>query len=417
MDKLETKIHIIGAGISGLIAAKVLEENGFSPVILEATDKAGGRVKTDLVDGYQLDHGFQVLLTAYPEAKKHLDFQELDLQEFLPGAAIFKNREQKIIGNPLKDKSLFFSTLFSGIGNFSDKFKVLKLNSILKKKSLSEIFSDKERSTFSYLTDFGFSKEIIDDFFKPFFSGIFLETKLETSSRMFEFVFKMFGEGSAAIPKKGMEAIPMQLVQKLNHTRIKFNTKVVEIKSNEIILDDGSKLESHYTIVATEAINLVKALNRNPMEWRSCHNLYFETENKVIRKNLIGLIAKKGALINNISYNTSLKCFSKGKKELLSVTIIDDQNLSAEELVIRVKKELEDYCGIDIIRMIKQYDIPIALPKIEDLKYKVSPSETRLRNNLLLAGDTLLNGSLNAAMISGETAAYGLIEVWGNTDS
>jgi phytoene dehydrogenase-like protein len=118
MDKRETKIHIIGAGISGLIAAKVLEENGFSPVILEATDKVGGRVKTDLVDGYQLDHGFQVLLTAYPEAKKHLDFQELDLQEFLPGAVVFKNKKQKIIGDPLKDPSLVFSTLFSGIGNY-----------------------------------------------------------------------------------------------------------------------------------------------------------------------------------------------------------------------------------------------------------------------------------------------------------
>jgi len=114
---------------------------------------------------------------------------------------------------------------------------VLKLNSTLKKKSLSEIFSDKEQSTLSYLCDFGFSSEIINDFFKPFFSGIFLETKLETSSRMFEFVFKMFGEGSAAIPRKGMEAIPKQLSQKLKQTTIKFNTKVATIEGEEITVD------------------------------------------------------------------------------------------------------------------------------------------------------------------------------------
>ena len=66
------KIHIIGAGVSGLIAAQVLEEKGFSPIIMEATDRVGGRVKTDIVDGYQLDHGFQVLLTAYPAAQKYL---------------------------------------------------------------------------------------------------------------------------------------------------------------------------------------------------------------------------------------------------------------------------------------------------------------------------------------------------------
>jgi protoporphyrinogen oxidase len=414
MDKRDAKIYIIGAGVSGLIAAKILEDNGFYPVILEATDRIGGRVKTDLVDGYQLDHGFQVLLTAYPAAKRHLDLEALDLQYFLPGAAIFKNKSQKIIGDPLKDMSLLFSTLFSGIGTISDKLKVVQLNNKLKKKSLSAIFSDKEQSTFSYLTNFGFSKEMVNDFFRPFFSGIFLETQLETSSRMFEFVYKMFGEGSASIPKKGMEAIPKQLQEKLNNTVIKLNTKVAAIKNEEITLVDGETLESHFIIVAAEATNLVEGLKNRPTEWKSCHSLYFETDNKVIGKRLIGLIAKRGSLINNIFYNTNLKAISKGKKELLSVTIIDNQNLTTEQLIKQVKSELKDYCGIDVIRLIKQYDIPMALPKLEGLKYEVLPSETRLNTNVFLAGDTVLNGSLNAAMISGESAACGLIERWSN---
>lgn len=417
MEKRDAKIYIIGAGVSGLIAAKVLEDNGFYPVILEATDRVGGRVKTDLVDGYQLDHGFQVLLTAYPAAKKYLDFDALDLQLFLPGAAIFKNKNQKIIGDPLKDMSLLFYTLFSGIGTISDKLKVLKLNNKLKKKNLSAIFSDKEQSTLSYLMDFGFSKEMVDDFFRPFFSGIFLETQLETSSRMFEFVYKMFGEGSASIPKKGMEAIPIQLQGKLNNTVIKFNTKVASVENEEITLVDGETLVSDFTIIATDATNLVKGFKNHPAEWKSCHNLYFETDSKVISKRLIGLIAKRGSLINNIFYNTSLKVTSKGKKELLSVTIIDNQNLTTEELINQVKSELKDYCGIDVIRLIKQYDIPMALPKLEGLKYEALPSETRLNTNLFLAGDTVLNGSLNAAMISGENAAFSVIESWSNAFS
>ncbi len=144
MNKQDYKIHIIGAGVSGLIAATVLEQNGFSPTIIEATERVGGRVKTDIIDGYQLDHGFQVLLTAYPAAQKYLDFESLDLQKFLPGAAIFKNGEQKIIGDPLRDKTLFFPTLFSGIGTFSDKLKIFKLNYRLRKKTLSNIFADNE---------------------------------------------------------------------------------------------------------------------------------------------------------------------------------------------------------------------------------------------------------------------------------
>ena len=134
MHKKDYKIHIIGAGISGLIAARVLENHGYHPVIIESTDRVGGRVKTDVVNGYQLDHGFQVLLTAYPAVQKHLDYEALELQKFLPGASIFKANAQKIIGDPLRNLSLLFPTLLSGIGNFSDKLKILKLNQKLKNK-------------------------------------------------------------------------------------------------------------------------------------------------------------------------------------------------------------------------------------------------------------------------------------------
>jgi phytoene dehydrogenase-like protein len=244
MNKQDYKIHIIGAGISGLIAATVLEKNGFSPIIIEATERVGGRVKTDIVNGYQLDQGFQVLLTAYPAAQKYLNFESLELQKFLPGASIFKNGKQEIIGDPIRDTSLLMSTLFARIGTLSDKLKILKLNNKLKKKTISEIFSEKEQSTLSYLVDFGFSFRMIDDFFTPFFSGIFLENKLETSSRMFEFVYKMFGEGDATLPKGGIEEIPKQLLHNLKNTTIKYKTRVSSITDGEIILSNGQNLES-----------------------------------------------------------------------------------------------------------------------------------------------------------------------------
>jgi protoporphyrinogen oxidase len=207
MSKNNVNIHIVGAGISGLIAAKVLEENGFSPVIIESSNRAGGRVKTDIIDGYQLDRGFQVLLTDYPAAKKFLDFDALALQKFVPGAAIFYNGKKSIMGDAFRDSSLLFSTIFSNAGSIVDKLKVLKLNNQLKKKKLHAIFLDEEKTTYQYLIDFGFSDKIISRFFKPFFGGIFLESELTTSSRMFEFVYKMFGEGLAVLPKEGIEDI------------------------------------------------------------------------------------------------------------------------------------------------------------------------------------------------------------------
>ena len=411
MKQKSPSIHIIGGGISGLIAARVLEEHGLSATIIEATDRLGGRVKTDVVDGYNLDHGFQVLLTAYPAAKKYLDFDALALQEFLPGSAIFKNGKQKIIGDPLRNLSLLIPTLFSEIGTVNDKLKILALNRRLKKKSIQNIFAEKEQTTLAYLENIGFSETIITDFFIPFFSGIFLENKLDTSSRMFEFVYKMFGEGNAALPKDGIQAIPKQLFEKLKNTTCVFNTKVKSVENGSIILESGEIIKSNFTIIATQASGLVSNLKNQATLWKSCDTLYFEVTKREIRKPLIGLIAAPNALINNIFYHTSLQTSATATKELLSVTVIDRQNLTNKQLVAKVQKELKELCNIDSCTFIKQYNIPMALPKLQDIEYEMLPSETRLTEAIFLAGDTQLNGSLNAAMIAGERAALEVINL------
>ncbi|MDG2151872.1 MAG: FAD-dependent oxidoreductase [Polaribacter sp.] len=404
-----SKIHIIGAGISGLIAAQVLENYGYKPTIIEGSNSVGGRVKSDLVEGYLLDRGFQVLLTSYPAAKKYIDFDALEIQRLLPGATIFKNGKSQTIGDPLRSFSLLFPTLFSSIGTFSDKLKILKLNVLLKKKEIDTIFKEDEKTTLQYLIDVGFSEEMIQTFFKPFFSGIFLEPNLETSSRMFEFVYKMFGEGLAVVPKAGIQAISNQLKDNLKNTKILLNSEVESVKNKGIILKDGSEIESDFTIIATEASQLVANLNNQETHWKTCDTLYFETSERIISRPLIGLISEENSLINNLFYHTSIQTTTKGKGELLSVTIVKNHSLSEKQLIEKITEELEDFCGITNATFIKRYQIEKALPKLDNLQYEISSTETKLTSSIFLAGDQLLNGSLNAAMIAGERAAMGVI--------
>jgi len=410
MSKNNVNIHIVGAGISGLIAAKVLEENGFSPVIIESSDRAGGRVKTDIIDGYQLDRGFQVLLTDYPAAKKFLDFDALALQKFVPGAAIFYNGKKSIMGDAFRDSSLLFSTIFSNAGSIVDKLKVLKLNNQLKKKKLHTIFLDEEKTTYQYLIDFGFSDKIISRFFKPFFGGIFLESELTTSSRMFEFVYKMFGEGLAVLPKGGIEEIPKQLLNSLTKTKFLFNRKVSSVKDDEILLSNGDKILSDYTIIATDPSPMIDNLKNQKVNWKSCQTLYFTCAKKSISKPIIGLVADKESLVNNIFYHTSISMENRNEQELLSVTVIKEHQLSEKNLVKKIQDDLDTFCGITEAKFLHSYHIPMALPNLQNIQYDLNPSETQLTDTLFIAGDTLLNGSLNAAMISGEKAALGLLE-------
>lgn len=410
MTEQQVRIHIVGAGISGLIAATYLENKGYSPVILEASDRVGGRVKTDIIDGYQMDHGFQVLLEAYPKAKEYLDYEALDLQSFLPGATIHRNRKSQTIGDPLRSLKMMIPTMKSSIGTLGDKLKILKLNRELKKKSIEAIFSEGEKTTLQYLQDKGFSQEIITDFFRPFFSGIFLEPDLSTSSRMFEFVYKMFGEGLATLPKAGIGAIPEQLKANLKSTIFRLNTRVSAVAEGKITLDHGEILESDYIIIAGEASPLVANLRNQETAWKSCENLYFEITVPKDKRPLIGLVADEGVLINNIFYHHALETSSAKKEGLLSVTVVKDHELSEQALVAMVKSELSTYCGISKASFLKRYTITKALPAIDNLRYACEPSETQLTDTIFLAGDHLLNGSLNAAMISGERAAQRVIE-------
>jgi protoporphyrinogen oxidase len=386
MNKLDYKIHIVGAGVSGLIAASVLEDSGYHPTVLEASDAVGGRVKTDIVNGTPLDYGFQVLLTAYPMVKKYLNLAALELCYFLPGASIFYQGSKTTIGDPMRNLSLLLPTVFSNTATISDKIKILRLQTTLRKKSLEAIFNSKEINTLQYLKDKGFSDTIIERFFKPFFSGIFLEDELQTSSRMFEFVYKMFGEGLAAIPQKGIQAIPEQLKSNLKKTAFQFNAEVAEVKDNQIVLRNGTKLDSHFAIIGTEANQLVSNLRKQEVQWKACDTLYFSTPKTKSSPKLIGLIADQDAIINNVVSLTDLFELSNTDK-VLSVTVVKQHGLTSEELIKKVSNELKEKFDIEKTEVIKHYKIKKALPDIFNLKNDLAPEETRLTTRIFLAGE------------------------------
>ena len=399
------QVYVVGAGISGLIAALELEQAGFEPIILEKSDGVGGRVRTVEIEGYRLDIGFQVLLSAYPLVNKYLDMNALGLQKLASGAQILVNGKRYRIGDPTRDLGALLPTVFANIGSVADKFRILLLNQRLKRKTIEEIFDSAEFTTLEYLEGLGFSKKIIDRFFRPFFAGIFLEPSLRTSSRMFEFVYKMFGEGYATIPANGIGALSEQLKSKLTRTEIRLQTTVNRVTNEDIYLDSGEVLPHSGVIITGDASALVQNINDQQVRWKSCLNLYFEVDKTSIPAHTIALIADAGKRANNLYAFTDTK-----GREIVSVTCLEYDGLPSDQIQKEVEEELRQYCGVSQLKHITTFDIPQALPDLQNLKTTSSPSESQLTDQIFLAGDVLFNGSLNAAMESGRLAAEGFKE-------
>lgn len=407
----ETQVYIIGAGIAGLVAAYELELAGYSPIILEATDSVGGRVKTDLKDGFMLDRGFQVLLTAYPEAKRYLDYDQLSLKLFEPGSIILKPGSMYAIHDPIRNPSKLLSMAFSSVGTFKDKAKIFKLTRSLKSTPEEKIFAESSFRTIDFLKSYGFSDKIIQNFFKPFFKGIFLEEQLETSSRMFKFVFKMFAEGNAAIPEHGMQQIPLQLHKKLLRTETRFNTPVKAVEGTTITLEAGNLIEADSIIVATQPDSLFPQVEGQFAKGRGVVNVYFSLAKSFIAQPMIAIVPDETFLINNLVFLTDVsKAYAIEDRALLSVTIVKSVSIN-DKLPKLLAIELSALTGIssEFFEHVATYEVPNALPVVSDMQYQVPATNFKLYDNVFLAGDYILNGSINAAMTTGRKAAEALI--------
>lgn len=409
----EAPIVIIGAGVAGLVAAIHCEKTDRPVHIIEATDRPGGRVKTDEVDGFRLDHGFQVLLTAYHEAQRYLDFSALELKNFNSGALIFQESKSYQIGDPLRDPSQLLNMAFSSVGTLKDKWLIFKLTQALKKQERSAVFKAKDQTTLAYLQDYGFSEQMINRFFRPFFGGIFLENELKTSASMFRFVFKLFSEGNAAIPKLGIEAIVHQLKAQLKKTTFHFQQKVEKVTGKTVHLADGSAMEFEKLIIACHPGAILPNLQSTEVEWTSTCNLYFTTDQSILGRKSIALVTGPDSPINNFCVLSDVAApYAPAGKSLVSVTLKKYPKPGVDQAFYQsIADELASLTNFDDpITFLKRYDIPHALPVIADLEYNLPNTQFTLTDDIYLAGDYLLNASLDAAMRTGRLAAEAMMD-------
>ncbi len=394
--------------MSGLTCARTLHAQGIEVCVLERDAAVGGRVQTDEVDGYRLDRGFQVLLTGYPELAKHLDLPALDLRSFDSGAALWTGRGFETIGDPLRDPASVFATLFARVATFRDKIEVLRLRRDLLRGGAYDAFSTQDCTTLEFLRARGFSERFIEQFFRPFLGGVFLEPNLDTTARFFRFVFRMFSVGDACVPARGMAMIPAQLTDALPSGAVTLQTSVAQVRSDGVRLEDGRWQEASAVVVATEATAAARLVpGLNVPTWRAVTCFYFSADRAPSARKALHLDAVSGGPINNLHVATAISPeLAPPGKHLISVTTLgpceDPEHLRGEVL-----RQAETWFGAQVRAWtpVRHYVIGQALPAQPVGALEPPRRAVRHGSGVYVCGDHLDQASIDGAMASGRRAA------------
>jgi phytoene dehydrogenase-like protein len=400
MSQLPARVDvaIVGAGLAGLAAARHLHSKSFNVAVLEAQDDVGGRVRTDIVDGFRLDRGFQILLTAYPELKRQVDLDALDLHNFDPGALVMMRGRSYAVTDPFRAPRSAFSTARAPIGTIADKARIALLRARTLRGDPRELLRGQDLPTIVALRRAGFSEAIINRFFRPLFGGIQLDPSLTTSRRMFDIIFRSLGEGDAAVPRLGMGALPKQMADRLPGL-VHLNTKVASIDGRTAVTADGRRIETRAVIVATElpaARNLIALPERSS---RTAGAVYFAADTPPTDSRLVILDGTgKGPVLNAAVMSNVATSYAPVGKHLVVAAL---PQVIDGDLESMARDQMRTWWGpqVDAWRHLRTYRIAHA--GVEQRPPFSPKRNIAVGNGVFVCGDHRDTGSLQGALFSG----------------
>ncbi len=407
-------VIVIGGGLAGLAAARTLQTAGVSPLLLEASTELGGRVATDEVDGFLLDRGFQVLLDSYPEARRQLDLEALDLRRFQPGALIRRDGGFGRVADPWRDPVAGVRSLISGAFSPLDALRMLRLRSEAILTLEGDPVERGDETAARSLRRLGFSDRAVERFFRPFFAGVLLDPQLGAPRHWFEFLFGMFATGHATLPRDGMRALPRQLAAALPPTSIRTNARVRALKNGRVELATGEVLEADAIILATDARNAPVLLpNARSTQWFGCVTLYYAAPESPTRAPLLVLNGEdRRGPVNHVCVPSDVSAsYAPPGAALVSATVVGSGHDDDGVLDRDARNQLASWFGtrqVNAWRLLRVTRVPFSLPRSVPRPDQVAEA-IRLGPQLYGCGDYLETPSINGALRSGRRAAEALL--------
>jgi phytoene dehydrogenase-like protein len=399
-------VVVVGAGLAGLVAAGRLQEAGLDVVLVEQSDGVGGRVRTDVVDGFRLDRGFQLLNPAYPEARTALDLEALDLQPFLAGLVVCLGSKRYALGDPLRLPTAIRNDLTAPIGSMKEKLAFATWVAGLGLGSARPIRDADYRPLIEELRARGIGGALTDRVLRPFLSGVLGEGELATSAAYVRLVWRAFAIGTIAVPAAGMGAIPAQLAAGLPDGVLRLGRRVEAVRAGAVRVD-GDELSARAVVVATDPVTASALLpGVAAPRMYALTTLYFVAPAPPAHQPTLHLDGTGGPLANTVVLTEAAPGYSPDHRALVSSSFLGTADRVPETVV---RRELGRLYGVatDGWEHLHTAEIPRALPAL--------PAASPLRRDVVLgdgvfvAGDHRDTPSQQGALVSGRRAAQAVL--------
>jgi phytoene dehydrogenase-like protein len=400
-------VVVVGGGLAGLAAACVVHEAGHAVLVLEASDDVGGRVRTDVVDGFNLDRGFQVLLTAYPEISRQFDVAALELRAFDPGASVWLGGRFHRVGDPLRMPGALLSSALAPVGSIADKARLVRLLQRLRRSDPRTLLRDLDVTTIDALRRDHFSEQMIDRFFRPLVGGIQLDPDLTASRRMFDVVLRCLAVGESAVPASGMQAIPRQLAARLPAECLVRNEVVTRVEPRSVRTSSGRAIAATRIVVATEGPVAATLLHLSPVNSRPVSCVWFAAPKAPVAHKLIILDGSQSGPALNVAVMTNVAPeYSPAGSTLIAAAC---PGVAPVGLESSVRRQVRTWWGpaVDEWRHLRTDSIAHGQP---DSRPPLHPKQrVSLGEGLFVCGDHRDTPSIQGALYSGRRCGEAVV--------
>lgn len=399
---MDFEVGIVGAGLAGLSCARELHARGVSFVLFEAADRVGGRVATDEEDGFLFDRGFQVLLDAYPEARRGLDFEALGTRPFAPGALVRKDGRFWRVVDPWRSPMGAIGSLRAPFVTLGDGLRMASL----RRRALHGGHADERGTTADLLRSCGFSEDLLQSFFWPFFRGVTLDPKLEIPAGYFLDLFGWFASGSAVLPARGMRAIPEQLAAPLAEGSVRLGAAVRSVAEHGVTLASGEEVACGKVVVATDGSSAAELLGSDDVPaWHGTTTLHYAAQRSPVGEAILVLNGEGEAdgPVNHLCVLSDAQpSYAPAGAALVSVSLLGVPPEDDAALDARARAQLEGWYGAQLEqwRLLRVERVPRALPRFGSRA--LAEGEAK---GVLVCGDHVATPSIQGSMLSGRITA------------